>query len=394
MIGSFKQLKRTSEMRQISEPMRQYFNDGLPPDCSYEFVDDERTVCVLTPSDWSKLKIEGCTIKLTDEQKKILGSRVNDIDAIRRLAHNMLQPVEWELSHGTVVLPNGYKIPASQFMRTVGEPDYANKGYAFMTCDPREFETHFWRNDKELAVHFKQVASKDIDIERYESTDTALEMSLEFNDAKGAVTYNYRFVNTRVSSAVECRDAAYIFDGFIDGTTRVARKDGPFFPASNTEQAHLADNWQMVVDVQNALGIEVDTSKPMSKMTAFNIERLHECLCKHKAVGLGHKPKSIKITTEEIPPALDGKQLLTFPGKFSLTIFEVSHDVIGIVGLKGIYLGEPNKIGDEDWEYPLTYDEDFQCSVLYIPDTDIPAEEDTEQLVSTLFDSLPDGQRY
>ena len=79
-----------------------------------------------------------------------------------------------------------------------------------------------------------------------------------------------------------------------------------------------------------------------------------------------------------------------------MSIFGESFTVYSNVGLQGITLGRPEQIGEGEYKIPLAYNDDYQCSILYLAaDSEGNSDEDdAERASKILFEPLPEGRKY
>ena len=154
---------------------------------------------------------------------------------------------------------------------------------------------------------------------------------------------------------------------------------------------------EKVVKVEKALGIAFQTNKALDKATFANIERLHRCIYEKQAVGLGFKPDSITVRTDDEVPDREGTTCrLLFPRQENLNIFGNPFTVYSNVGLEGITLGHPERIDNDSIRIPITYIDNYQCSILYLaanPNKN-EGEEDIERVSKILFAPLPERKKY
>ena len=396
MYGSFKDLAQPSKEAPIPQQMIDFFNSTLPE--AYEYLRDEtnESICSLVPKNGAKLKLSGLKPRLTDRQKKMLGDRGITEKSINELMNNTLEEVELEGNDAVLYLENG-QLPFGYLIRTADDNQAANKGRFFVFREPLRRNMPLTRKDVHLNIPLTQKPSDNIDTLNFAGEEGALNAHLHISTSSHTISYGFSFNNSNEPSARKCLIAATIIDGMRTGETVI---DG--FGAINqnpdkSSEELLAPFWEKVVKVEKALGIAFQTNKALDKATFANIERLHRCIYEKQAVGLGFKPDSITVRTDDEVPDREGTTCrLLFPRQENLNIFGNPFTVYSNVGLEGITLGHPERIDNDSIRIPITYIDNYQCSILYLaanPNKN-EGEEDIERVSKILFAPLPERKKY
>lgn len=397
MLGSFHDLVKPKPSREIPPQMLEYFNSQVPEEYQYKLDEKGRDICWLVPKGSHEVTIDGLQAKLTDEQKEMIKGEEDNPDVLRLLMENCLEKIDVDATAARVNL-SGAKYPTSVLAHMVDD-DELKGGRTVLFVPPHELDLPLVSGDTRLVVHCVQKPSQNIHERRYESQGCPLVIDFELNDKDLSGHYSFRFDNTASPNLELCRDAAIVYDGLSDGTTSIEGM-APFkgMVDSRERKEPIAPFWKDAFEVQEALGEEFHSDEPVDKKTIVNIGRLHTCLIDDKAVGLGYKPDSIVAATDKAPVETAGKQFrLMFPSNKHLQIFGEAIDMYACIGLSGIILGKPEQERDEQgkYRYPITYTDDYQCSILYCPthETD-NSEGNVQHLYDIIFAPLPNGRRY
>lgn len=397
MYASFQNLVEPEDNASISQLMIDYFNSTVPDGFEYRTDGSHDKMCCLIAEKGHDLTVSGCEVMLTEQQKKMLGDEPVTPELVMKLLDNALEWIELDGKNATLQLSQK-QLPFGYLVKTAKDGRYASKGRLFVSGTPIEFDLPLACDDNELIVHFVQVRSGSPYTRSFSGQAGALCMSISMNVKTQALTCRYSFDNTRESSAGRCLEAAVIFDGINNGSTEI-KGFGKINPDCSREAAvERAPFWKKVVDLEAAFDVNFDTSAVIDRMTAINIERLHRCVCEGKAVGLGYKPDSITITTDG--STLDYHEGMTArlisPGHEKLAIFGMALEVDSNTGLSGIVLGKVEPIDSTHYRIPITYIDDFQCSIIYFSPSE-EANDDEEpirHISEVLFAPLPNGARY
>lgn len=397
MLGSFHDLVKRKASQKIPPQMLEYFNSHAPEGCIYQTDEKNPEICWLVPKDPQSITIENLKPQLTEKQEKILENEKDNPNALTMLMENCLERIAVDATAGHFKVSEK-TYPAKTLIRSVDD-DVLERGYTYMFVNPSEFDMPLACGGTHLKVHCKQVPSDNIHARRYESEKTPLVMTFELNDKDLSGHYNFRFDNTQSPDLETCRDAALIYDGLAKGKTEI-EEVGPILGAKGSyeDREPIATFWQDALDVQEALGTKLLCNTPVNKETIVNIGRLHTCLFEDKAVGLGFKPDAITATTDQAPTETDGNQFrLILPSDKPVRLFGQSVNVFACVGLSGIFLGKPEKDKEDEnlYRYPLTYADDYQCTILYCPSHETDnSEENVKRIYDILFAPLPNGRHY
>lgn len=397
MFGSFHDLVKPQASQKIPPQMLEYFNAHAPDGCIYQTDENNPEICWLVPENPQTITVEDLKPRLTERQEKILEGEENNPNALTMLMENCLERIAVDATAGRFEV-SGKTYSAKDLFRSVDD-DVFEKGYTYMFAKPSEFDIPLACGGTRLKVHCKQVSTDNIYVSCFGSVGCPLVMTFELNDKDYSGHYNFRFDNTQSPDLEVCRDAAVIYDGLAKGETSIEGV-GPIVGAKGSyeDREPIAPFWQDALDVQDALNAELRCDVPVSKETIVNIGRLHTCLYEDKAVGLGFKPDAITATTDKAPTDTEGKQFrLILPSDKPVRLFGQNINVYACVGLSGIFLGKPEKDREDEslFRYPLTYADDYQCTILYCPSHDTDDSEDNVQhIYDILFAPLPNGRHY
>ena len=395
MYGSFKDFAQLDKKAPIPQQMIDYFNSTVPNAFEYRKSRPDDPICALVPKDGSALQMANLRPRLTEKQKRMINGEIT-LETVNRLMDNALEEVEFDGSKAFLNLGDE-QIPFGYLIRTAEDNQAANVGRLFASKEPLRVDMPLTCGGEHLDVPLVQQRSDSIDILNFRSDTGALAVSIGINTASQTINYKYDFKNSNEPNARKCLTAAVIADGLRTGETIIDGFGEINKTPDKSDDRRIAPFWKKVVNIEEALGITFRASEPLDKATFAHIERLHRCICEGKAVGLGFKPDSITIKTEEDVPDYEGTTCrLLFPRKESLSIFGESFTVYSNVGLQGITLGRPEQIDEGEYEIPLAYNDDCQCSILYLaanPEEN-SGEDDVERVSEILFEPLPEGRRY
>lgn len=396
MYGSFQSLIKTEAAAPIPPQMMDYFNSSIPKGFEYSKEEPLDDMCQLAAKEGRELGISGFTPRLSDRQTEMLEGEPITQRTVFKLLDNALESIELDGNNATLQL--GEKtLPFGYLIRKVDDNEYATKGKFIATRTPLEFKMPLACGETKINIPFKQEPSGSINIKKFTSKNTALNITMALNEKDSTVKYQYNFDNGNEPNAQRCLEAAIVLDGIRNGET-VVEGFGAINPYPETHiKTRLATFWQHVVDVEKALGTHFDSSAETDKRTIVNIERMYQCICEGKAVGLGYKPTSLTLTADTVPKTEGRPCRLLFPRHQDLIVFGKSITVFSDIGLSGIVLGEAAKIDEAKYEIPLTYIDDFQCSILYFastPEKNDHSDDNVNRISEILFAPLPDGRRY
>lgn len=375
--------------------MLEYFNQQLPDDFEYKRSETNNAICGIAAKKDSEFTISDCKPILTDHQLKMINQDSMTAENLEKMLVIALETVELDENSGSLLLAEK-KVPFKYLVRRADDDGAANEGRFYLQKCPLEFDMPLTCGETHITVHFTQKSSGNIDVLQFESENQALSMCMKINLASQTTDYLCSLNNAAEPDAKRCRNVAVIIDGMRKGTT-VIDGFGKINPTPNETDGHeLASFWNKVVEVEEALNVKFNANEAVDKMTFRNIERLRRCVCEGKAVGLGFKPDSISLNADE--PTLPSKGeicRLLFPSEENLIIFGDSFSVYSNIGLEGIILGDPKQIDKTNFEIPVTYAKNFQCSILYLATKSKGStEEDVQRISDTLFAPLPEGRKY
>lgn len=395
MYGSFKDFAQPDKKAPIPQQMIDYFNSTVPDAFEYRKSQPDDPICALVPKDGSALQMANLKPKLTEKQAKMVNGEIT-LETVNKLMDNALEELEFDGSEAFLNLDDE-QIPFGYLIRTAEDNQAANAGRLFASKKPLRIDMPLTCGEEHLNIPLVQQRSDSIDILNFRSDTGALAVSISVNTASQTINYKYDFKNSNEPNARKCLTAAIIADGLRTGKTVIDGFGEINKTPDKSDDRRIAPFWKKVVNIEEALEITFQASEPLDKATFAHIERLHRCICEGKAVGLGFKPDSITIKPEEDVPDYEGTTCrLLFPRKESLSIFGESFTVHSNVGLQGITLGRPEQIGEGEYKIPLVYNNDYQCSILYLaanPEEN-SGEDDAERVSEILFEPLPEGRRY
>lgn len=395
MYGSFRDLIKPTETMPIPQQMIDYFNTTVPDAFEYLQDDTHETTCFLSAKDDKEILISGFAAKLTERQKNMLGEEAETPAAIGKLLNNALEEIEIDNTNAILQLDDTRK-PFGCLMRTVNDNQYAAKGTTYIKREPLEFELPLVCGNVRAKIPFVQQSSGAIDIIEFASRSSALEMLMRINATTGMIRYNINFNNKNEPDARRCLDLAIILDGLRTSETEI-EGFGRINLKPDVDEHRLAPFWQRVVEVESALNVSFHANTAIDKGTYANINRLHRCICEGNAVGLGFKPDSISlITVSDLKYSSEKPCRLLFPQKNDLTIFGELYTVFANIGLSGIILGKPSDTDGTCFKIPISYTDDYQCSILYFATEDKVCADaaNAAQISDILFAPLPDGKRF
>lgn len=395
MYGSFKDFAQPDKRAPIPQQMIDYFNSTVPDAFEYRKSQPDDPICALVPKDGSALQMANLKPKLTEKQAKMVNGEIT-LETVNKLMDNALEEVEFDGSEAFLNLDDE-QIPFGYLIRTAEDNQAANVGRLFASRKPLRIDMPLTCGEEHLDVPLVQQRSDSIDILNFRSDTWALAVSISVNTVSQTIDYKYDFKNSNEPNAKKCLTAAIIADGLRTGETVIDGFGEINQTPDKSDDCRIAPFWKKAVDIEEALGVTFRASEPLDRATIVNIERLHRCICEGKAVGLGFKPDSITIKTEDEVPDCEGTTCrLLFPRKESLSIFGESFTVYSNVGLQGITLGWPEQTGEGEYKIPLAYNNDYQCSILYLaanPEGN-DGEDDVEKVSDILFEPLPEGRKY
>lgn len=395
MYGSFTDFAQPDKRAPIPQQMIDYFNSTVPNAFEYRKSRPDDPICALVPKDGSALQMANLRPRLTEKQKRMINGEIT-LETVNKLMDNALEEVEFDGSEAFLNLGDE-QIPFGYLIRTAEDNQAANAGRLFARKEPLRVDMPLTCGGEHLDVPLVQQRSDSMDILNFRSDAGALAVSISVNTANQTIDYKYDFKNSNEPNARRCLTAAVIADGLRTGETVIDGFREINQTPDKSDDCRIAPFWKKAVEVEEALGITFRASEPLDKATIVNIERLYRCICEGKAVGLGFKPNSISIKTDSEAPDREGTTCrLLFPRKENLSIFGESFTVYSNVGLQGITLGQPEQIGEGEYEIPLAYNDDYQCSILYLaanPEGN-NGEDDAERVSEILFEPLPESRRY
>lgn len=395
MYGSFRDLIKPTETMPIPQQMIDYFNTTVPDAFEYLQDDIHENTCFLSAKDDKEILISGFTAKLTERQKNMLGEEAETPAAIGKLLSNALEEIEIDNTNAILQLDNTRK-PFGCLMRTVDDNQYATKGTTYIKREPLEFELPLVCGNVRATIPFVQQSSGAIDVIEFASRSSALEMFMRINETTEMISYNINFNNKNEPDARRCLDLAIILDGLRTSETEI-EGFGRINLKPDADEHRLAPFWRRVVEVESALNVSFRANTAIDKGTYANINRLHRCICEGNAVGLGFKPDSISlITVSDLKYSSEKPCRLLFPQKNDLTIFGEQYTVFANIGLSGIILGKPSDTDGACFKIPISYTDDYQCSILYFATEDKVCADaaNAAQISDILFAPLPDGKRF
>lgn len=395
MYGSFKDFVQPDKRAPIPQQMIDYFNSTVPNAFEYRKSRPDDPICALVPKDGSALQMANLRPRLTEKQERMVNGEIT-LETVNKLMDNALEEVEFDGSEAFLNL-DGAQIPFGYLIRSAEDNQAANAGRLFASRKPLRIDMPLTCDGEHLNVPLVQQRSDSIDILNFRSDTGALIVSISVNTASQTIDYKYDFKNSNEPNARKCLTAAVIADGLRTGKTVIDGFGEMNQTPDKSDDRRIAPFWKKVVDIEEALGVAFQANEPLDKATFAHIERLHRCICEGKAVGLGFKPDSITIKTDGKAPDREGTTCrLLFPRKESLSIFGESFTVYSNVGLQGITLGRPEQIGEGEYKIPLAYNDDYQCSILYLAaDSEGNSDEDdAERASKILFEPLPEGRKY
>lgn len=386
MLGSFKDLIGSNSPRPIPQAMLDYFNEDLPKGYEYVLEKDSRSVCGLIPTGTNPLEIKGVKPILTERQEAIIGHDDPSAAEIEALISNALETVELDISDARLIGEN-LNLSADLLARTVDHNATTDSSRLIVNSTPIETAITFENSESQLEVHLVQKPSGDIHAIAFKSEGTALVISVMLYLDNRTSTYKFTFDNTKEQDAKRCLLAAITYDGLIEGTTLIWGKKHEMQPIEKRNTAHLAPFWKKVVEVQDNLGIALETNVPLNTTTIVNIERLHRSLCEGKAVELGYRPTSIESPVGNAPAIPKGQLCrLIIPEVKAIELFDVTIQVNGCIGLDGITIGEPKMDTGDMQIYPIGYTDESSCTILYLsPGKSDDSEENVAKLADVLF---------
>lgn len=395
MYSSFQGLRKPETNIPIPPQMINFFNSTAPE--GFEYLKDVHgEVCQLVSKQGNELMISGCKAKLTDRQAKMLGNGAATPSLIEKLLRNALEEVELDGSEAILHLAKEQR-PFGCLIRTIDDNECATKARCVITKDPLHFEMPLTCRGKRIIMPFVQKPSGSIQIKRFVGEESALSIMMDANEDARSISYRFSFDNSREPDAKRCLDAAIILDGLRNGETEIEGFGKVVPKPQDFNKKTLAPFWRDVTELELALDIQFNASAQLDKETVANIYRLHRCICKGKAVGLGFKPRSItRNTIDNIPAYEGGICRLLFPEKIKLSVFGETITVHSNIGLSGVVLGKAEKIDGIYCRIPITYTDEFQCSILYLANKpqESSSEEEIERITRILFAPLPNGERY
>ena len=398
MLGSFHDLVKPQSPKVIRPQMIEYFNSQVPEGYQYKLDERGHDICWLVPKESRAITIGNLQARLTDRQREMLKGEDNNARALSLLMQNCLEKIDVDASAAKVTL-SGAEYPTDVLAHKVDDNELKSSR-TFLFALPNELDLPLVSGSTHLKVHCVQKPSNNIHARRYESKGSPLAINFELNDKNLSGHYSFRFDNAQSPSIEICLDAAIVYDGLSDGTTSIEGMPS-FTGAKDTrkEKGPIAPFWRDTLAVQRALGARFQCDEPVDRETLVGIDRLHTCLCEGKAVGLGYKPDSITIASDN-PPAQEGSGgvcRLMFPSNKLLKVFGEEIEVYACIGLSGIILGKPELVNKEGnkYSYPITYSDDYQCSILYCPTNNTDdSEENVQRISEIVFAPLPNGRRY
>jgi hypothetical protein len=397
MLGSFHKLSGPNKPGAIPDQMIEYFNSLVPEDYRYTQNTDHPEMCWLVSNGSAGIQIDGLKPKLTAEQRTMLGNGGEpNQKGLELLLSNALEPIELDASDAQIKLKK-QELPIGFLIRTVDNEKYLHGGKYYLFRHPIEFTLPLQCGSTTLKVKCVQQKSHNIHVSHFESIDSALVVSLDFDTRSESGHFKFNFNNSKSSSAKQCRDAAIIYDGLASNKATIDNKK--LFPIPHSEKRPIAPFWQEVYDIQEALGTTIDTASELDIGTFASIERLNRSIMEGKAVGLGYRPTSVDVVVDGEPNKTNGEDIcrLMFPTVLTVKVFQQELRVNACIGLSGIILGEPEQKSEKpgQYSYSITYTDDFMCTVLYLASSETDdSKEHTEHISDILFAPLPNGRRY
>lgn len=183
-----------------------------------KYIANNNGYCVAVGDD-SSFTISGFDIKLSDEQKKIIGTNVSFKDILDYL-YNSQTKVELKLKKDGVIVMNGEEVPVSNLVVSPLNPIKIEEGKFYLI--PQKFPSPFslkvgnGKYERELLI--KRIPSKTKNIICFQSEEQKpFVMNYSFKEKKNEIDMNFSFNLKYAESIRDVVESTMIYNSIADG---------------------------------------------------------------------------------------------------------------------------------------------------------------------------------